>query len=228
MCTAIIKLMSNSQQPTIVPPASTGTYGAETPKKGNGLGVASLVIGIIAFVGSFIPFLNFGTGFIAFVALVLGVIGLILKGRPRRATIAGAIISVVALVLSIVLSIAYTAAFAGAVNDSIKKSDAAANKTVSLVYDITGDSSDATVSYSTYTDGKSGTAESTGQTLPFTKTLDVKQGGTFSFNSFLLTGSNGATGTTISCKITLDGKVIAEQTSTGQYTTVSCSGTGTK
>ncbi|HEY2642357.1 MAG TPA: hypothetical protein VGI56_01270 [Galbitalea sp.] len=106
--------MSDSQQilnpnPAPVPP---------TPKTGNGLGTAALVIGIIAFVGSFIPFLNYGSIFIAVIGLVLGIVGLVVKNRPRKAALAGTIISGVALILSIILAVAYTAAFVGAVESS--------------------------------------------------------------------------------------------------------------
>lgn len=216
--------MTNSEQIISNPPASPQPQ--STPKQSNGLGVAALVLGILAFIGSFIPFLNFGTGFIAFIGIVLGIIALVLKGRAKKAAIAGTILSVLALILSIVLAIAYTAAFATAVKNVGDSQTAAANKSITLVYDIAGDSTDAAVLYSTYNDGKSGTEQATGQQLPFSKTITVKKGGDFSFNSYTLSGTNGQTGTTISCKITLDGKVIAEQTSTGQFATVMCSGSG--
>ena len=185
-----------------------------------------MVIGILAFVGSFVPLLNFATGFIAFVGIVLGVIALVLKGRKKGAAIAGTVLSVLALILSIILAIVYTAGFASAVKKVSDDQTAAANKPVILVYDVTGDSTDASVIYSTFNDGKSGTEQATGQALPFTKTVTVKAGGDFSFNSYMVSGTNGQTGTTISCKITLDGKVIAEHTSSGQFATVMCSGTG--
>jgi hypothetical protein len=122
--------MTNSQLPP-GPPAATGfnsaaapspytTSGPTPPKTGNGLGIAALIVGIVALVGSFIPFVNFATGFIAFVGLVLGVIALFLKGRPKKAAIAGTIVSVIALILSIVLSVAYTAGFVAAVDDAVE------------------------------------------------------------------------------------------------------------
>jgi hypothetical protein len=129
-------MMTNSQLPPSLPPivpappaafgtgyetAPTSPYtsvpASEAPK-GNGLGIASLIVGIIAFFGSFVPFINYTTGFVAFIALVLGVIALFLKGRGKKAAIAGVIVSVVALILSIVLAIAYTAGFAAAVSDA--------------------------------------------------------------------------------------------------------------
>ncbi|MGG7465616.1 MULTISPECIES: MmpS family transport accessory protein [unclassified Plantibacter] len=212
--------MSYPQQP----PAYAPQPGNAPVKTGNGLGVAALVIGIIALIGSFIPFLNYGTGFLAFIALVLGVIGLVQKGKSKGTAIAGTIIAVIALILSIVLAIVYTAGFAGAVSDAIKTSDAKADRDVAVVYEISGASTDASITYSTYTNGTSGTEQANGQALPFTKELTVKAGGAFDFTSLTLSGMNGADDTgDITCKITVDGEVVSEQTSTGAYASVMCS-----
>ncbi|HSP75847.1 MAG TPA: hypothetical protein VLO31_06505 [Cryobacterium sp.] len=202
-------------QPTAQPPVEA--------KLGNGLGVAALVIGIIALIGSFIPLVNFGSGFLAAIGLILGIIGLFRKTRRKGVAIAGTIISGLALILSIVLAITYTAALATAVQTSVDETEAAANVDVSLVYEVTGDSTDASVSYSTYTDGSYGSEMSTGQALPFTKEMIVKAGGDFDFSSFTLTANNGATGADITCRITRDGEVISEQTSTGAYAMALCS-----
>ena len=53
----------------------------------------------------------------------------------------------------------------------------------------------------------------------------MKAGGDFDISSFTLTAANGATGTDITCRITRDGKVVAEQTSTGQNAMALCSST---
>jgi hypothetical protein len=86
------------------------------------LGIASLVIGIVAAVLSFIPLIQYVMGFVAFVGLVLGLVGIFLKGRKKAIAIAGSIVSAVALVLSFVLSIAYTDSFIEGVNDAIEES----------------------------------------------------------------------------------------------------------
>lgn len=54
---------------------------------------------------------------------------------------------------------------------------------------------------------------------PWTKTLTAK--GLFSIYSL---GAQLNSGSTVSCSITLDGKVISTHTSTGQYANVECSG----
>jgi hypothetical protein len=66
----------------------------------NGLGIAALVLGLVAFVLAFIPLLNLFGAFLAFVGLVLGVVALFLKGAKKGAAIAGSIVSGVALIIS--------------------------------------------------------------------------------------------------------------------------------
>jgi len=82
--------------------------------------VTSLILGSLALLGSFIPFLNYITGFFAFVALVLGVIAIFLKGRKKTLAIVASSVSLLALILSIVLSIVYTGLFVDTVNDSLE------------------------------------------------------------------------------------------------------------
>lgn len=114
------------QQQTENPPSAPNTYFAPpTPSPtGNGLGVAALVLGILALIGAFIPFVNYVSGLPAVVGIVLGAIALGRKGRKKGAALVGLITSVIALVLSIVLAIAYTAGFVNAVNDSMPKASA--------------------------------------------------------------------------------------------------------
>lgn len=81
---------------------------------GNGFGIASLILGIITMVGFAIPFLNYVTIATGVVGVVLGIIGLVIKFRPRKAAIAGLILSGLGLLLSVILAVIYTAAFAGA------------------------------------------------------------------------------------------------------------------
>jgi len=108
----------SAPQPAPMPDPAGSPVPVEIVKKGNGLGLASLIVGVIALIGSFIPFLNYATGVVAFVSLVLGVVALLLKGRAKAVAIAGTAVSVVALLLSIILAIVYTAGFIGAVADA--------------------------------------------------------------------------------------------------------------
>ncbi|KQM59507.1 hypothetical protein ASE64_09170 [Agreia sp. Leaf210] len=72
----------------------------------------------MALLGSFIPFLNYITGFFAFIALVLGVIAIFLKGRKKTLAIVASSVSLLALILSIVLALVYTGLFVDGVDDS--------------------------------------------------------------------------------------------------------------
>jgi energy-coupling factor transporter transmembrane protein EcfT len=68
-------------------------------------------MGGLALLGSFVPFLNYFTGFLAFVGLVLGVIAIFLKARKKTLAIVASSVSLLALILSIVLAITYSRLF---------------------------------------------------------------------------------------------------------------------
>jgi hypothetical protein len=213
--------MTDTQQPLTNPSTPIQVVPA---KSGNGFGVASLILGILALVGAFIPFLNYGSIFLAGIGIILGVVGVVIKLRPRGTAIAGLILSGLGLILSIMMVVIYTAVFFG-VSKAVEDTNKAANTTHTVIYTLTGDSTDATATYSTFTDGKSAQEQATGQTLPFSKTVTAKGGvDSFTFNSFTLTGTNGATGSEITCEITVDGKSIATNTSSGPNAIVTCTG----
>ena len=182
-------------------------------KQSNGLGTAALALGIIGLILAFIPFVNFATGIIPLIGLILGLVGL---GKlPKGRAIAGVITSGVALVMTIIMITVYMGIFFVAVGSAVEEQ----NTPVSVEYSVTGAATDATVTYSTYTNSQSGTEQATGQTLPFSKTVT----GTKGWSSYSLTATNGADDKSdISCKITVDGEVVAEQTSTGSFATVNC------
>ncbi|PPI20192.1 hypothetical protein C5D34_12590 [Rathayibacter sp. AY1B1] len=212
------------------PAVFSGSAPSAPKKTGNGLGLASLIIGILALIGALIPIVNYASGFLAFIGLVLGIIGLFLKGRSRGTAIAGTVLNVIALVLSIILAVVYTAGFASGVSNAIATAQAESSEAAvvprTLVYEVTGAATAASITWSTYDGGTSGSEQATGQALPFTKELQVQTGGDFTFQSFTLTASNGIDDEgEISCRITLDGEVIAEQTSTGAFASALCSAT---
>jgi hypothetical protein len=88
-----------------------------------GIATASLVLGILALVGAFIPFVNYVSGLLAIVGAVLGLVAVIQKNRRRGTALAGLIISIIATVLSVVLAITYTAGFASSVAQSVASSN---------------------------------------------------------------------------------------------------------
>lgn len=113
--------MTDTQTPEPAAPAYPPAP-ATAPTK-NGLGLAALIIGIVAGVLALIPIVNFIAGFVAFVGLVLGVVALFLKNKAKGIAAAGSITSGAALILSIVMPIVYTALFFGAVADSIPEDE---------------------------------------------------------------------------------------------------------
>jgi len=107
--------------PTYVqPPAPQPVPTPAAP--GNGVGVAALVVGIVAVLVAFIPLLGLASFFFGGVAVVLGIIGLLLKGRSRGTSIAGLILGVVSIVIAIVMT-TITAAVIGAAGQAVKDAD---------------------------------------------------------------------------------------------------------
>ncbi len=194
------------------------------PNRGNGFGVTALVLGIVTVVAFAIPFVNYVAIATGVAGVVFAIIGLVVKGRTRGTSIAGLILSGLGLVLSIVMVIVYSAIFfaaSKAVDDTNKA--AAAEHTV--VYTVTGDSTDSSITWSTYTDGESGTEQASDATLPWTKEVTVTGSSEgLSFNSFSLSAMNGETGGDITCEIAVDGKVVSTKTASGQYASATCSG----
>lgn len=91
-------------------------FAPEPPQRaaGNGFGIASLVLGILTVAGFAVPFLNYVTIATGVVGLILGVVGLVIKFRPRKAAVTGVVLSGLGLVLSIILVVVYAAVFTGA------------------------------------------------------------------------------------------------------------------
>jgi hypothetical protein len=73
-----------------------------TAPTGNGLGVAALIVGVIALIGSWIPFLNVVSLVFAIVALLLAICGIIVgavKKRTKGSAIAGLILAIISIII---------------------------------------------------------------------------------------------------------------------------------
>ncbi|KQO98117.1 hypothetical protein ASF30_08455 [Leifsonia sp. Leaf264] len=105
--------------PTLVDP------NASAPSKKNGLGLASVILGAVAFLFAFIPGVNFFAIVVALVGVVLGAIGLAQKNKVKTLALVGTILSGVAAVLAIIMIVVYAAVFVKAVDDSLPKVDTA-------------------------------------------------------------------------------------------------------
>lgn len=95
-------------------PATNAGYGypQQPPApRGNGVGVAALVVGIVAIVVALIPLLGMVSFFLGPIAVILGVIGLFLKNRKKGMAITGIILGV----LSVIIAAIWTAALGAGV-----------------------------------------------------------------------------------------------------------------
>jgi hypothetical protein len=217
--------MSNSQPPVGAPGSPLTTGAAAPARKGNGFGIAALIVGIFALVFAFVPFVSYVAIVAGIIAVILGIVGVLKKFRPHGTSIAGLILGAIGLILAIVMTVLYAAIFFG-ISKAVSDQHKAASTSHTVVYSVTGAAQDANITYATFTDGNAGTQQSSSTPLPFTKTITVKgSSSSFSFNSFTLTAMNGISDTgSISCTIKVDGKTVVSQTSTGSLAAATCSG----
>jgi hypothetical protein len=125
------------------------------------------------------------------------------------------------LLVAVVVIIAIVASSAGG------GSGGSISGTDKIVYEITSDASHVSATYATFSGGSVGEAQDNSATPPWSKTVTTKSSWVHSFSlvgqmSPAAISGGGKDGTTISCKITVNGKVVAQQTSTGQYAAVTC------
>lgn len=96
----------DAASPTSSPAApTTPILAAPVARAGNGFGLAALILGIVALLGAAFPVINIFSAILAVVGLILGIVGLTRKGASKGTSIAGTIISGVAIVIVIVSSI---------------------------------------------------------------------------------------------------------------------------
>lgn len=203
--------------------------------KGAGMAIAALILGIVAVLSSFIPLAGiFLVWAPAIVGLILGIIGLT-GGRPSRVL---ALVGVILSGLSIILVIIFTSVALGAVSSAINDSSVSTSEEVTTgeepaaagstyVYEITGDGGTANVTYSSYSNGGFSSQSANGTPIPFTYEGTIEEGGIFDYTSLSLLAIGTDSTTTLTCKITVDGEVVSENTSTGAYASVMCSQSGT-
>ena len=103
--------MSDAEGPQgFAPPAGPTTATTRAPRGHNPFGTSSLILGVIAGVMALLPLFCYIAWLIGLVGLILGVVGLSQRSRPRGLSLPGVIVSVVAIVLSVIMSIVYTMA----------------------------------------------------------------------------------------------------------------------
>jgi hypothetical protein len=125
-------------------PLEPGAHAPVPPAKSNagrGLGVAALVIAIVALLLCWVPIVNNFAAFLGFVALVLGVFSVVIAAKRRGSKgmgIASSIIAIVAIVMVFVTQAAYVKAIDGvaaAIEDSADGETAAPAKVVEQAAD---------------------------------------------------------------------------------------------
>ncbi len=114
------------------------------PEEQRVLGILATIFGAIALLGSWIPFINYLSLFIAIVAFILGIIGLIVNLKKRKTmAIIGTALSIASIVLFFTTQILY----ANVYNDFVREfnrsyREASASMEREEESDLTDDSSD--------------------------------------------------------------------------------------
>jgi hypothetical protein len=211
--------------------------GPRERKAFSGVGLAALVVGVLSLIGSVIPLLNYVSGFLAIVGIVLGIIGLILRDRPRGMALGGLVLSVVALVLSIVLAIAYTVGIAsligGAVEEAREQARTAepadpatptpgATDGIAVDYELTGSAPSVLATWSSVTTDDIDYESEAAQALPFTRQTVLPADVTPRDGGLTLSGMADADEGDLTCRITVGGVVVAEETAAGPRASVVC------
>jgi hypothetical protein len=193
--------MSHQNTDFSQPPAYSG------PRRGNGAGVAALVVGIVAAVVAVIPLLGMAAFFLGPVAIILGIIGLVLKNRKKGTSIAGLILGVIAMVI------------AGVVTASVSAGLDAVDKSLNAEH---------TVEYRVTTDGPANVNYWNGGG---SSSKDIKKNWKKSFTTtdwgMLRVTVNAdfmREKAAVGCEILLDGKSVSKNSGKGQGAMATCSG----
>ncbi|MGH3096479.1 MAG: hypothetical protein ACRDMV_10845 [Streptosporangiales bacterium] len=189
--------------------------------KGKGLGIASLVLGILGAILCWIPFIGIIGIILGFVGAVLGAVGFFVSHRWM--SLAGFVLSLVA----IIGGFASTASGVSQVNKQLNtpptvqeqnsgNDQGAGGAGDTYAYTVTGS---GTVSYGTF----SGSGMSMSQTTSngqWSKKITVTNKSVFFTPSLTVTGNGG----TVTCQISHNGKVSSHNSASGQFGTANCSG----
>lgn len=200
----------------------------QTPPR-NGIGTAALTLGIIGLVLAFIPVIGFIGFVLGILALIFGIVGAVRtrKGQATNsvASWTGFGLGVAAIVISIVVSVGFVAA----IGKSLQNFESPAyspsgqpngnepgNGATGLVrYEVDGHGSAGNISY-----GSNGTTQQNNRAqLPWR--AEESDDGNFSVYSLVAQNRGGSE---ITCRISVDGKVVDEATSQGERAVASCNG----
>jgi hypothetical protein len=192
-----------------VSPASAPVPTPVSPPRGNGWGVAALVVGIVAVVFSFIPVMGVVAFVLGPVAVLLAIIGMTRKLAKKGAAVAGLVLGI----LSIVIAAIWMAVLAAAVSSA----DHALNSEHKVEYVVTTNGK-ASVSY-----WVTGGTSNQDITTTWKKEQTVKNS---DFLSLVVTGDYSNAHAAVGCEILFDGATISKNSGTGQGAMASCNGSG--
>lgn len=102
-------------------------------KKNSGLGIASMVLGILAILGCFIPYLNIGSFILGFISVIFAIIALCKKSKVAM-PIVGLVLSIIAFGIGVMVN--------GATTLVLKETGKELERTSKELDKITGDSTD--------------------------------------------------------------------------------------
>lgn len=205
----------------LVPPPTAPSAPADRPM--NIPGLIALIVSILAFVMAVVPVLSFLAWLPAVTAIVFAIVGLVVKNRPRAMAGIGLGVAILALIVGIIVSIVTTlGAVATGIDAVVEEQQAEAAEILEVTFEVTG-TTPANVSYS-YEDANGvDISESTDDvTLPFSLDVQVPRGD-FSLNYFSLSATSTVEGE-IACTLSINGEVVAQDSSSGSFNLVSCTG----
>ncbi|MGW0521501.1 MmpS family transport accessory protein [Crossiella sp. NPDC003009] len=179
----------------------------------NGLGITGFVLGLVGLLLSWIPFIGVIAWPLVILGLIFSVIGLIRVNKGRANNKGMAIAGIAVSAIGLLVCIAWAAVFGAAFNQVSNEVERVAK----VEYEVTGTATEVDITYGEL--GKSQQEKAT--SLPWTKQLENK--GLIKGGSLMAT--SGPKGGTLTCKITVDGKVVATKTAEGALGVVSCIGT---
>ncbi|WP_182358266.1 DUF4190 domain-containing protein [Tomitella gaofuii] len=198
-------------------PPGYGQYGypggpQSTPPR-NGFGIAALIVGIIALLFGIIPFIGPGGIVLGIIGLVLGIVALskVRSGTAdnRGVSIAGIVLSALAIVAGIITSLLLFLVINSAVNS--------VSGTTAVTYEAESTGGQATVSYDIGSSG--GTSLSNDVQTPWKKGANASN----LFGAYLSVMA-GPDGGGVTCRILSDGgDVLAENTAQGVFAVATCS-----
>lgn len=226
--------------------AAGGFPGAPQQPVGKGLAITALVLGIVAVVFSFLPFIGLPVGL---AAVIVGIIGMTRKGAAKPMPLIGAILGGLGVIISIIVmivaamfisSLSGTASSAAAQYSSavagLETSGQTASNPVAQPSDPANSAAASsaaangarTVKYVVTSSGP-GKADYTTETGSSNAPVngswekEVTMNGKFLITALTVSADDVLANTELSCEIFIDGKSVSKKTGTSL---VICSGTG--